>query len=216
MLSFLFPVAFALPVFDIISAPFGGSLAAHWMWWFTPSLSYIGQGIIMGLPVTVSMNIGMFVGWAVLSPISKNSGWAPGRVASTTDGARGWILWVALAIMIAESLVSLSPMVVEYFRHLFTRVEEERERAAESAFVTHDSPYDAAERDAYFDLPPADDDEPEDEPPERLVPDSWVTSGLVASSVLCVVLVWIVFGKEGIHPWATALGLVLASVSCNM
>jgi hypothetical protein len=38
------------------------------------------------------MNIGMFVGWAVLSPLSKHSGWAPGNVGSNTDGARGWIV----------------------------------------------------------------------------------------------------------------------------
>lgn len=81
------------------------------MWWFTPSLSYVGQGeseythprlsaceklmisgIIMGFPVTVSMNLGMIVGWAVLSPLSKHLGWAPGPVSSTTNGARGWIV----------------------------------------------------------------------------------------------------------------------------
>jgi uncharacterized oligopeptide transporter (OPT) family protein len=92
LFSFLYPVTFAIPVFDILSAPFGVSLAAKWMWWFTPSLSYVGQGIIMGFPVTVAMNIGMIVGWAVLSPLSKNAGWAPGPVGSTTNGARGWIV----------------------------------------------------------------------------------------------------------------------------
>ena len=46
----------------------------------------------MGFPVTVSMNIGMFVGWAVLSPLAKLRGWAPGHVGSSIDGARGWIV----------------------------------------------------------------------------------------------------------------------------
>ena len=41
---------------------------------------------------------------------------------------------------------------------------------------------------------------------------SWVKLGLVVSAVLGVVLVWVVFGVDGIHPWATAVGLVLASV----
>lgn len=31
-LSFLFPVIFAIPVFDIFSLPFHTSLAAKWMW----------------------------------------------------------------------------------------------------------------------------------------------------------------------------------------
>lgn len=30
--SFLFPALFAIPVFDVLSLPFGTSLAANWMW----------------------------------------------------------------------------------------------------------------------------------------------------------------------------------------
>lgn len=177
---------------------------------FTPSLSYIGQGIIMGFPVTVSMNIGMVVGWAVLSPLAKKSGWAPGPVSSTTNGSRGWILWVALAIMIVESVISLAPITAQYVRNLWVRRDEYERRA--HVFATPDSPDEAAERDGYMDIPPEDDDEPEVEPPERLVPSAWVALGLGGSGVLGVVGVWYVFGSDGIHPWATALGLVLASV----
>ena len=52
----------------------------------------------MGFPVTVSMNAGMLVGWAILSPMSKHLGWAPGPVGSTTTGARGWIVSRELGI----------------------------------------------------------------------------------------------------------------------
>lgn len=52
----------------------------------------------------------MLVGWAVLSPLSKHAGWAPGPVGDMTSGARGWILWISLAIMCADSLVSLLPV----------------------------------------------------------------------------------------------------------
>lgn len=48
----------------------------------------------MGFPVTLSMSAGMVVGWAVLSPLAKSQGWAPGRVSSTTDGSRGWIVGI--------------------------------------------------------------------------------------------------------------------------
>ena len=51
------------------------------------------------------MTLGMFVGWGVLSPLAKHSGWAPGPVGDSTDGSRGWILWVALAIMVSASVV---------------------------------------------------------------------------------------------------------------
>jgi uncharacterized oligopeptide transporter (OPT) family protein len=78
---------------------------------FSPSLSYVGQGaslafparvsrvlksprtgIIMGFPTTISMNLGMITGWAILSPLAKHKGWAPGPVQSSTDGSRGWIV----------------------------------------------------------------------------------------------------------------------------
>ncbi|KAG8898595.1 hypothetical protein FRC00_002601 [Tulasnella sp. 408] len=60
-------------------------------------------------------------GWAILSPLSKNKGWAPGPVGSMGNGARGWILWVALAIMCAEAVVSLFPVIVEFVGQLLRR-----------------------------------------------------------------------------------------------
>jgi len=35
--AYFFPVLFAIPLF-------GGYLAKQWLWYFTPSLSYVGQG----------------------------------------------------------------------------------------------------------------------------------------------------------------------------
>lgn len=59
----------------------------------------------MGFPTTLAMNLGMIVGWGILSPLSKAMGWAPGAVGNSSNGARGWILWVALAIMVSLSSV---------------------------------------------------------------------------------------------------------------
>ncbi|KAI0706755.1 OPT oligopeptide transporter [Cerioporus squamosus] len=179
--AYFFPVVFTIPLF-------GTYLASNWLWWFTPSLSYIGQGIIMGFPTTLSMNLGMLVGWGILSPLSKYSGWAPGPVGDMTSGARGWILWVSLAIMCSDSLVSLVPVVAE---------------------IVHAKVY----------LPltgvrPADGDKEskEVESDDRLVPTSWVVRGLVGSVVFGTVLVWAVFGDEGIKPWATLVGFVMGGL----
>ena len=165
-------------------------------------------GIIMGYPTTISMNLGMITGWAILSPLAKHKGWAPGPVSSSTDGSRGWIvsrnarsetfadlkclshqLWVSLAIMISESVISLLPIAISYSESIAARIQQARASQASAR-----------------------PEEDEVEPPERLVPLSWVSVGLAVSTVAGIVLVWVIFGNEGIRPWATALGLVLASI----
>jgi hypothetical protein len=50
-------------------------------------------------------------GYAALGPYARSQGWAPGPVADWQDGAAGWILWISLAIMLGDSLTSLSLLV---------------------------------------------------------------------------------------------------------
>ena len=127
----------------------------------------------------------MVVGWAVLSPLSKHFGWAPGPVGDMSIGARGWILWVSLAVMCADSLVSLVPTLYEFIEKTFRRK----------------LPTDNAE--------PADE---EVETKDRLVPIKWVLWGSGVSVVFGTVLVWLVFGSEGIKPWATVVGFALGGL----
>jgi len=134
----------------------------------------------------------MLVGWGVLSPMSKLSGWAPGPVGDMTSGARGWILWVSLAIMCADSLVSLLPVAAEYFIYLLpTRI----------SYVMY------GHRDT-----DSDKEDFECETEDRLVPIRWVLAGLGGSVVIGTILVWAVFGNEGIKPWATLIGFVMGSL----
>lgn len=122
---------------------------------------------------------GMLVGWAVLSPLANLNGWAPGPVGDMTTGSRGWILWVSLAIMCADSLVSLIPVVVDYLS-AYTRPNASHAKEMEHETETED----------------------------RLVPTRWVLWGLGITIPLGVLLVWIVFGAEGIKPWATFLAFI--------
>ncbi|KAG8984932.1 hypothetical protein FRB90_005045, partial [Tulasnella sp. 427] len=177
LLAYFFPILFSIPLF-------GRRLARKWLWTFSPSLSYVGQGIIMGFPTTLSMNLGMIVGWAILSPLSKHKGWAPGPVSSMGNGARGWILWVALAIMCAEAVVSLVPVIVEFARGL--------QRLWYSS--------------------KNDEEEEETEPEERRVPTSWVLGGMAATILFGTIVVWMIFGAAGIRPWATVLAFLIGSV----
>ena len=43
-------------------------------------------------------------------------GWAPGAVSDWQTGASGWILWVSLAIMLGDSLTSLSLLCANSLR----------------------------------------------------------------------------------------------------
>ncbi|RUS25456.1 OPT oligopeptide transporter protein-domain-containing protein [Jimgerdemannia flammicorona] len=65
-----------------------------------------------GLPTTLSMLLGSIVGWGFLSPLAYYMGWAPGKVNDWKTGSRGWIMWISLAVMVAESVVSLGVVLV--------------------------------------------------------------------------------------------------------
>ncbi|KAB8265247.1 OPT oligopeptide transporter protein-domain-containing protein [Aspergillus pseudonomiae] len=92
---------------------FGLSLAHNWLWTLNPSPAYIGQGIIMGPSTCMHMLFGAVLGWGILSPFAKARGWAPGPVDSWEDGSKAWIVWVSLAIMLADSIVSLGWLVLK-------------------------------------------------------------------------------------------------------
>lgn len=105
LLQYFFPILHKLPIF-------GNYLANTWVWTLNPSPAYVGQGIIMGSATTFHMLLGALLGWAVLSPIAKSHGWAPGPVSDWEHGSKGWIVWVSLAIMLADALVNLGWLVL--------------------------------------------------------------------------------------------------------
>ncbi|SCV70481.1 BQ2448_1875 [Microbotryum intermedium] len=192
LLSLCFPVVYAMPIFDVF-----GHLANDWLWWFTPSFSYIGQGIIMGLPTTASMNLGMFVGWAVLSPLAKTRGWAPGPVSSSIDGSRGWILWPALAVMMVESILSVCIVA-------FTQIAGPlRSMLSHTTHGHHNN--DGDDEEEHDPGPPGGRAEEEADP-------HFLLGGIVLSCVACVILVATMFGQDGIKWWATLIALALASI----
>lgn len=66
----------------------------------------------MGPATTIHMLLGALLGWAVLSPIAKYQGWASGDVSDWNTGSKGWIVWVSLAIMLADAIVSLGWLIL--------------------------------------------------------------------------------------------------------
>ncbi|EMD00677.1 hypothetical protein BAUCODRAFT_29028 [Baudoinia panamericana UAMH 10762] len=105
LVSYFLPQLHSIPIF-------GNYVGNTWLWTLNPSPAYVGQGIIMGPATTIHMLLGAILGWAVLSPIAKDQGWASGDVGDWNTGSKGWIVWISLAIMLADALVSLGWLVL--------------------------------------------------------------------------------------------------------
>lgn len=211
--TYFFPVLRNIPIF-------GFTLANSWLWTLNPSLAYVGQGIIMGPATTTHMLIGAIVGWGILSPLAKYRGWAPGEVDDWETGSKGWIVWISLAIMLADSIISLGfiafkPVVLhgaDYIRsarvHLkkgdwkrvldFVPGQSSKGYApvsggqeSSTALTRTSSSHDDLHDMSNEDIK----DLPEpDAPPEHLVGTKIVWIGLILSILFCIATIRIVFG----------------------
>lgn len=98
------PVLHSIPVFQWMGVP----LATAVGWTITPSLSYVGQGMIMGPRTTTSMLLGSVLAWAVMAPVAQAAGWSSGPVGGAEHGVKGWVTWLALAVMLGDSVVIIA------------------------------------------------------------------------------------------------------------
>jgi OPT family oligopeptide transporter len=216
LVSYFIPQLHDIPIFGV-------PMATTWLWSLNPSPAYVGQGIIMGPATTIHMLLGAIVGWGILSPLAKHKGWAPGPVSDWTNGSKGWIVWISLAIMLADSLVSLGwlllrPMISvaqlyypaakdtfqsHTWRELLTlNITRKQRYTPLNDSSTADDPITAIKRHL------AEGQEP-DAPPEHLISNRTTIIGLIASLLLCIVAVQISF--PGIIPLRlTFLALFLA------
>eukprot|EP01127_Copromyxa_protea_P015255 TRINITY_DN435_c0_g1_i1.p1 TRINITY_DN435_c0_g1~~TRINITY_DN435_c0_g1_i1.p1 ORF type:complete len:657 (+),score=104.12 TRINITY_DN435_c0_g1_i1:100-2070(+) len=179
ILSFFLPVLKNIPVFTYMGLPY----ATEFYWMLTPSFSYVGQGMIMGTNTCLSMLIGAVIGWGVLAPTAQYVGWAPGKTSSFSDGAQGWLLWISLAVMMAESVSSLFVLIFKWIGH---------------RIVIYRS-----KKDAYLD------DEADPATPEQQVPTWWWATGLVFASALAVVCTWGIF-RDRIPFYQPIIGVFLS------
>lgn len=178
----------------------------------------------MGPATTMHMLLGAIIGWGFLSPLAKSKGWAPGPVSDWTTGSKGWIVWVSLAIMLADSLISLGWLVlrpvVKYgpglYRHCqqayhsgdWKAVTEYRPISQDGyAAVSGSETTNTPTRTKFQSLPDAD---PEaDAPPSRQIGTKTTLIGLILSLGLCIGAVHYSFANL-IPLRLTILALVLA------
>ncbi|PNS15000.1 hypothetical protein CAC42_2229 [Sphaceloma murrayae] len=217
VVSYFIPHIRNLPVF-------GMTLANEWLWTLNPSPAYVGQGIIMGPATTFNMLLGALIGWGILSPLAKARGWAPGPVDDWEKGSKGWIVWVSLAIMLADSIVSLGWLVLRPTIGLLKRhgpamrdgyrrgtLKSEIHRILRSDPGQDYAPLPVASSDGSPDPHKALDDidsEP-DAPPEHLIGSRVTIAGLFLSLLACVIAVHYAFANL-IPLHLTLLSLVLA------
>ena len=164
------------------------------------------------------MLLGALVGWAILSPLAKSKDWASGPVSDWETGSKGWIVWVSLAIMLADSIVSLGWLVLRplilYGPELYAGL---RERITHHGFaslfhIVRD------DKGNYTPLTPSQthsstkaskemDPEP-DAPPHHLVSNRTTLILFVLSIIVCIVSIRYVFPP--IPFYAVILSILLA------
>ncbi|KAL6887821.1 OPT superfamily oligopeptide transporter [Trichoderma evansii] len=203
--NYFLPILRDLPIFGTVAA-------STWLWTLNPSLAYVGQGIIMGTETTLHMTLGAVVGWGILSPLAKKKGWAPGPVDDWENGSKGWIVWVSLAIMLVDAVVSLAyvalrPILSTHATKALAVLQKRFQQSRIAALFKRShqySPIPHGEEDQ--DEPTIHDDDDiasiasnedaglEDAPAEQQISTRIVTWGLLASVLLCILTSRIVFG----------------------
>ena len=166
----------------------------------------------MGPATTLHMLLGAVVGWGILSPLAKSKAWAPGPVSDWTSGSKGWIVWVSLAIMLADSVVSLGWLILRplilYAPPYFGTLRERYRRGHLSALKRGD--YTALAPSSRSDSKSSQDNgaaEP-DAPAHHLVSNKTVLILFILSIVLCIFAIRYVF--PSIPYGAIILSIILA------
>lgn len=213
--SYFLPIIRSIPLF-------GTYLSKTYLWNIQPSPAYIGQGIIMGLSTVSYMLFGCVLGWAILAPMARHAGWVPPD-ASVDDwerGVHGWILWCSLSIMVVDSVVGFIVVTVksivkfwlvddkaallqDVWEDSFQSMLLEEERMINSRRNTETSKPHNTVKLVYA-------DQDHEVASRHLVKYTTVISGLIFSSMLCIVLMIYLFGIDIIPVYAMVSALFIA------
>ena len=191
---------------------FGLPLANKWLWSLNPSPAYVGQGIIMGPTTTLHMLLGAIVGWGILSPLAKSKGWAPGPVSDWSTGSKGWIVWVSLAIMLADAIISLGWLLlrptIEHGPALFAML---RQKSKDEGFASlfHLSSYQHAK---YQPLQNSSDPQKLEDVPEPDAPSNHQVSNRLVAILFVLSVIICIFAVRFVFPSVSYGAIVLAII----
>ncbi|SGZ49032.1 CIC11C00000002384 [Sungouiella intermedia] len=187
--AYFLPFIRALPIF-------GHKMSSVYQWNFQPSPAYIGQGIIMGLPSVSYMLFGAILGWGILAPLAKYLKWAPGPIDDWVTGGQGWILWLSLSVMIADSLVSFVVVTIKSLSGL--RSVSIRPSQETQPLLSDEENASTSTKTSFIDVAA-----------DHLISNRVTIGGLVLSSAICVWAVRSVFGSL-VPLYATFVAIILA------
>eukprot|EP01029_Cantina_marsupialis_P020709 TRINITY_DN486_c1_g1_i3.p1 TRINITY_DN486_c1_g1~~TRINITY_DN486_c1_g1_i3.p1 ORF type:complete len:688 (-),score=172.88 TRINITY_DN486_c1_g1_i3:358-2421(-) len=119
-------LSYFLPVFRTITLIGAPVMLLRWHWYFTMSGSYIAQGIIMGTKAALSMGIGAFLGWGFIGPIAKGQGLVD-DIDDWTTGVQGFLMWLALAVLMAHACWHLLVQVVRIIYKVVKHIKRKRQ-----------------------------------------------------------------------------------------
>jgi putative OPT family oligopeptide transporter len=85
----------------------GLTTMAAWGFKILISPMMFGAGILIGPRVGVSLFLGAILSWGILGPWAQEMGWVSDKIMDYKTGARGWILWPGVALMVTDALMSL-------------------------------------------------------------------------------------------------------------
>ena len=174
----------------------------------------------MGPATTLHMLLGAIVGWGILSPVAKSHNWAPGPVDDWFSGSKGWIVWVSLAIMLADSIISLGWLIlrpiIEYGPSIYRYIRRRsKDKGVASLFHLDHFQHGMYQPLESSEQAPSRSEEPKDAPELDAPPDQLVSNRLVLilsvlSILLCIFSIRFVF--PSVPFGAIILSIILAVV----
>ncbi len=103
LLAYFIPVIGHPPFVKMV----GLGVVSAWGFSILISPMMFGAGILIGPKVGSSLLLGSVLAWGVLGPYASSQGWVTGPIMDYKTGARGWILWPGVALMVTDALMSL-------------------------------------------------------------------------------------------------------------
>lgn len=213
LFSYFVPALKAIPVF-------GSYLSETYLWNFQPSPAYIGQGIIMGLSTVSYMLFGCILGWGILAPTARRFRWVDpdADVNDWERGVQGWILWTSLAVMVVDSVVGFVVFTTKSIVGFCLRddkrdlLESLLDDSMESMLLEEERVLNGStsmeRRGSTVKLVSTEQDHEVDS--RHLVKYTTVISGLIVSSLICVVCMIYLFGIHVIPLYSMIIALILA------